>query len=111
MTKKTPALTILTILLLSQPCLADTRNMCKKYFRKMTLDNCISRQNASRRTVENGNYSKGVVNNCKETNKLVDRLATEINWLGVDKCSKAEQLRLDEQYEMRKDTSTKIIIN
>ncbi len=111
MIKRTTVLIFLSILLFSQPCLADTRTMCKKYFRKMTLDNCISKQNASRRTVENGNFSNGVVESCKESNKLVDRLAVEINWLGVEKCSKAEQLRLDKQYEMRKDTGTKVIVN
>lgn len=77
----------------------------------MTLDNCISKQNASRRTIENGSFSNGVVKSCKESNKLVDRLAVEINWLGVEKCAKAEQLRLDKQYEMRKDTGTKVIVN
>lgn len=110
MIKRTPVLIFLSILLASQPCLADTRVMCKKYFRKMTLDNCISKHNASRRTVESDNFSKGVVNSCKESNKLVDRLAVEINWLAVEKCAKAEQLRLDKQYEMRKDASTKVIV-
>ncbi len=75
------------------------------------MGNCIAQQDAAQKRLSGRTYSKSVVETCIDANRLVDRKAVNINYVGANTCAKEEQRRLDEQYEMRKDTSTKVIIN
>lgn len=76
---------------------ADHRSMCKKYFSTSDLGNCIARQEASERRLQNGTYYNYVAASCIERNKLVDRVAVYVNFVGADKCAIIEQRRIEEQ--------------
>lgn len=101
---------IAVITLSSQLCAADNRSLCKKYFSNQNLDYCIAKQKAAQKQLSAGAYSKSVTKTCIDSNKLVDRKAVYVDYVGANSCAKEEQYRIDRQYEMRKDTGTKVII-
>ena len=105
------SIVVMSALLSSQVCVAagGNRSVCKKYFSNMNLSNCMVKQDAAQRQLESGVYVESVVKTCIDSNKLVDRKAYYIDYMGAERCAQQEQARRDTEFDKRKDESTRII--
>ncbi len=100
--KKTVLIAILVIFVgLPAYAVADSREMCRKFYRKTNLGKCISMQEAARKRLKSGEYYPEIAKKCIEQSRRKDRLASYTDWRKADKCAKKEQRRVLEDAALK----------
>ena len=73
---------------------ADTRNLCKKFFRHQNLYDCIARNDAALDILNSGVYYDSIVERCKLTTRRKTRVSFNYDYVAAERCAAKEQKRV-----------------
>jgi len=73
---------------------ADTRNLCKTFFRHQNLYDCIDRNNAALEILNSGVYYDSIVERCKLTTRRKIRVSFNYDYVAAERCAANEQKRV-----------------